>query len=442
MSTLRIYYGRDNDEMIHLLKQAQQRTVAVTRLEVRETVLDEEVVEAIVELLLSSPIEAVQLDDCGAYPNRQTIRLAEVLGGIKSLRLAEPTFLSQFFLDKLLISATNLKYLRIQGHLERDQILSLVEGLKENTSLHTLDLSRSRVEDFSSLSDGMRENSTLKSLKLRSIGLRDENVSELLQSLEEHSQLESVDVSFHLAAPLPLAYDITTYPSINQLSFNHMLHMDHVAEFVERQNRVTELLLGYQNVWQAPKVSVTRLVHTLRTNTSIKTLSLARNKLENEDAMQLADAILDNDSIESINLRENRFTDIGVVALAKSLEETNSIREVGLLKNPIGNDGYKAILRATQRNYDLFAIELNDDGAIAQQIQHETALNTGGRKLLFTDPPLALWSVVLARVNTIESLNEQRLVSSGKCNNADVIFQMLKASNLFEGIVNRNSGQW
>ena len=88
MSTLRIYYGRDNDEMIRLLKQAQQRTVAVTRLEVRETVLDEEVVEAIVELLLSSPMEAVQLDDCGAYLNKQTIRLAETLGGIKSLRLS------------------------------------------------------------------------------------------------------------------------------------------------------------------------------------------------------------------------------------------------------------------------------------------------------------------------------------------------------------------
>jgi len=415
MSTLRLYYGRDNDEMIRLLNEAQQRTVAVTRLEVRETVLDEEVVEAIIELLLSSPMEVVQLDDCGAYLNKQTIRLAEALGGIKSLRLSEPTFLSQFFLDKLLISATNLTHLRIQGHLERDQMLSLAEGLKGNTSLRTLDLSRSRVEDFSSLSDGMRGNSTLQSLKLRSIGLRDENVSELLQSLEEHCQLESID-----------------------LSFNHMLHMDHVAEFVEKQSRVKELLLGYQNVWQAPKVSVTRLVHTLRTNASIKTLSLARNKLENEDAIQLADAILDNDSIESINLRENRFTDIGIVALAKSLEKASSIREVSLLKNPIGNEGCRAILRAAQRNYDLFEIELNDDGAITQQIQHETALNTGGRKLLFLDPPLALWSIVLARVNKIESLNEQDLASSGKCYAVDVIFQMLKASNLFEGIVSRD----
>ncbi|CAJ1953642.1 unnamed protein product [Cylindrotheca closterium] len=418
MSTLRLYYGRDNDEMIRVLKQAQQRTVAVTRLEVRETVLDEEVVEAIIELILTSPIEVVQLDDCGAYLNMQTIRLAQTLGGIRSLRLSEPTFLSRFFLDKLLISATNLTHLRIQGHLEREQMLSLAEGLKGNTSLHTLDLSRSRVEDFSSLSDGVRGNSSLHSLKLRSIGLRDENVTELLESLKGHSQLESID-----------------------LSFNHMLHMDHVADFVEKQSHVTELLLGYQNVWQAPKVSVTRLVDTLRTNISIKTLSLARNKLENEDAVQLADALLDNDSIESINLRENRFTDVGVVALAKSLEKANSIREVSLLKNAIGNEGYKAILRAAQRNYDIFEMELNDDGAIAQQIQHETALNTGGRKLLFLDPPLALWSIVLARVNKIESLNEQHNISSGKCYSADVIFQMLKASNLFEGIVSRDPGE-
>lgn len=205
MSTLRLYYGRDSDEMIRLLKRAEQRTVAVTRLEVRETVLDAQVVEAIIELLLSSPtMEVVQLDDCGAYLNDQTIRLAETLGGIRSLRLAEPTFLSRFFLDKLLISATNLTHLRIQGHLERDQMLTLAKGLKANTSLRTLDLSRSRVEDFASLSDGMRGNITLKSLKLRSIGLRDENVSELLQSLEEHSQLDSIDVSLHGETPLSL----------------------------------------------------------------------------------------------------------------------------------------------------------------------------------------------------------------------------------------------
>lgn len=214
-----------------------------------------------------------------------------------------------------------------------------------------------------------------------------------------------------------------------------MLHMDHVAGFLEKQSRVTELLLGYQNVWQAPKVSVSRLVHALRTITSLKTLSFARNKLENEDVIQLADAILDNDSIESINLRENRFTDIGVVALARSLEKANSIREVSLLKNPIGNEGYEAILHAVQKNHNLFEIELSDDGVITQQIQHETALNTGGRKLLYLDPPLALWPIALARVNKIESLNEPQLTSSGKCYAADVIFPMLKASNLFEGIV-------
>lgn len=204
MSTLRLYYGRDSDEMIQLLKHAQHRTVAVTRLEVRETVLDEQVVEAIIQLLLSSPIEVVQLDDCGAYFNEQTIQLAETLGRIRSLRLSEPTFLSKFFLDRLLISATNLTHLRIQGHLERDQMMSLAEGLKENRTLHTLDLSRSRVGDFSSLSDGMRQNSTLKSLKLRSIGLRDENITELLQSLEDHSQLESIDVSLYLTIALAL----------------------------------------------------------------------------------------------------------------------------------------------------------------------------------------------------------------------------------------------
>jgi hypothetical protein len=196
MSTIRLYYGRDNDEMIRRLKEARNGKLEVSNLEVRETVLDEDVIREIVNLVMSSSIETVQLDDCGAYLNEQAGRMAQALGSVKNVRLLEPTFLSQFFLDRLLRSATTLSNLRIQGHLHLEQIGALSKGLRENTSLLTLDLSRSRLEDFSLLSEGLKMNKSLQNLKLRSIGLKDTHVRELLDSIEGHNTLKSLDVSF------------------------------------------------------------------------------------------------------------------------------------------------------------------------------------------------------------------------------------------------------
>jgi hypothetical protein len=184
--------------MIRRLKEARNGKLEVSNLEVRETVLDEDVIREIVNLVMSSSIETVQLDDCGAYLNAQAVRMALALGSVKNVRLLEPTFLSQFFLDRLLMSATTLSNLRIQGHLHLEQIGALSKGLSENTSLLTLDLSRSRLEDFSLLSEGLKMNKSLQNLKLRSIGLRDTHVRELLHSIEGHSTLKSLDVSFEV----------------------------------------------------------------------------------------------------------------------------------------------------------------------------------------------------------------------------------------------------
>lgn len=195
MSTIRLYYGRDNDEMIRRLQEAKHAKLEISNLEVRETVLDEDVIKEIIDLVMSSSIETVQLDDCGAYLNGQAVCLAKALGSVKNLRLSEPTFLSQFFLDRLLMSATTLANLRIEGHLQFEQIRALSSGLKVNKSLLKLDLSRSRLEDFSLLSEGLKQNSSLQALKLRSIGLRDTHVWGLLGAIEGHKALRSLDVS-------------------------------------------------------------------------------------------------------------------------------------------------------------------------------------------------------------------------------------------------------
>ena len=423
MATIRLYYGRDSHEMISRLREAKNGDFEILALEVRETVLDDCVIEAIVDLLLHREIKTVQLDDCGAYMNKPAISMARALGKVKNVRLAE-TFLSQFFLDSLLMSATKLEHLRVQDHLDCRQIEALALGLQKNSSVITLDLSRSRLDSFSILAKGLKSNSFLKTLKLRFLGLRDQDVNDILESIKDHPTLQVLD-----------------------LSFNQCQNLQSMAKFLDANSTVEELLLGYQNVWQGPKIDIFELTRALCTNMSLTTLSLARNKLCDEDALLLANALLKNSCLQSLDVRENGISDFGITRLGTSLlhasEQGSKLKNLNLMKNPFGKTGMNALLSAVRGNMQLMKLELgnNNDWKLSQEIRYFTALNRGGRKLLYENPPLALWPLVLARVNNMDWDKESQCVASLQRNRSyqqDVLCFLMKGPALFEGLVCRS----
>jgi Ran GTPase-activating protein (RanGAP) involved in mRNA processing and transport len=416
MTTIRLYNGRDNDAMVRRLKDAINGDIQVSTLEVRGTVLDEHVIEAIVVLLLKRDIETVQLDDCGAYLNKPAISMARALGNVKNVRLSEPTFLSQYFLDSLLMSATKLKHLRIQDHLDTRQIEALSKGLKVNTSVEILDLSRSRFDSFTILANGLKENACLKELKLRSLGLSDDHVGEILTALKNHPTLESLD-----------------------LSFNHCRHVGNLAEFLDERKSIRELSLGYQNLWQAPKFDVRGLAQALRTNTTLKILSLSRNKLTDVDARLLAEGLHDNSTLESLDVRENNLSDDGIVALANAAEESGTgLRRLSVIKNPFRMKGALALLNAVRNNLNLAHLEIAQNESLSKEIRYFAALNKGGRKLLREAPTLSLWPLALDRVNKMDWDGESSDafdLSDDTSYQADVLFYLLKGPALFEGLL-------
>jgi hypothetical protein len=83
--------------------------------------------------------------------------------------------------------------------------------------------------------------------------------------------------------------------------------MNHVAEFIIKQTNLIELQLAYQCVWQAPKTDIRALAQALKQNNTIRTLSLARNKLYDDDAFLIAEALVGNTSLQYLNLRENQI---------------------------------------------------------------------------------------------------------------------------------------
>lgn len=413
MSTIRLYYGRHSEEMVNRLREHLTTDGdSVSSIEVRETVLDDGVIEALVDLIEARPVKVVQLDDCGAYMNKQAIRMARALGSVDSVRLSEPTFLSHNFLDCLLLSATKLKELKIQDRLDYRQIQALARGLIHNKTVKILDLSRSQFDSYGALAGGLKDNSSIEVLKMRSLGLNDGNIDVILDAVKGHPTLRSID-----------------------LSFNHCKNMEAMASVIKDRNcHLDELSLGHQNLWQSPKLEVTALARALRSNQTIKRLSLPRNKLRDSDLLVLTTAMACNTTLRTLDLRENLICDSGMEALALVLKKGSNLRELNVMMNPFGNVGSTAMLDAVQSNHGLLCVHISNDSKLNKKIRFAADLNKGGKRLLFQSPSLSIWPLVLARINKIQFSQSSSTTIDESFSKLDVMHYMLRGPALFEGV--------
>lgn len=414
MSTVRLCYGQDTDEMVNRIREYQfsDSKEPISALEIRETVLDDRVSGVIADLLQARRVKTVLLDDCGAYLNQQVVRMARAMGSVENIRLSEPTFLVREFLECLLSSATKLTNLRIQCRFDRRQVESLAKGLKENKSVKILDLSRSRLDSFFPLAHGLEDNTSVTELRLRSLGLNDENIGVLLEALRGRSTLTVLD-----------------------LSFNHCRSMEAVAALVSDPGcRLHELVLGFQNMWQSSQIEFAALARALRKNKSITKLSLRRNKLKDSDLLLLTTALTCNYTLQQLDLRENLISSEGIRALAAVLMNGASIRRINVSKNPFDEVGSLALLNAARNNHALIQVEVGRGCPQSHEIRFETALNHGGRGLLVMNTPLALWPWVLQRINNLDFQNEESFVDEddGRSLKFDVLHHMLRSPALFE----------
>lgn len=452
----RLFCGRDCDGMIRKLEDATINNKAVSCLEIRETALEDDVVDSIVDLLSKGSVTTIHLEDCSAHLNNSVLRLVEALGNCRDVRLSESTFLSKFFLETFLESAKQLQNLRIRDHLLVDQVEALSRGLASNKFLHTLDLSRSRIDDFSVLAEGLKVGCA-KRLKLRSIGLRDQHLAILVEALKSSS-----------------LHPKTTLESLD-LSFNRLRNLKCIGYFLKHQDcQLKELLIGYQNLWQPNRsgtknIDVSEIATSLTlinsdgsdSGTKLTTLKLPRNELTDSDALLLATALQsENSALEVLDLRENDISDNGALALAESARWSKRLRQLHLRGNPFGTLASRSLLLAASSNFHLAILGDNgrrEDEEIHRKIRYHTALNRGGRWLLLQDeranfsplsslpPSLALWPLVLEKQASRldgegmddKPLTSDRLEEESLC--IDVIYYLLKSSPMIFDLSSRTA---
>ncbi len=105
--------------------------------------------------------------------------------------------------------------------------------------------------------------------------------------------------------------------------------------------------LYYENT-QFTDDDVVRLADALRTNTSLKGITLRNmDKVGDKGSIALAEALEGNPRIEIIGLANNIMTDASAAAWAKTLRKSQTLRDVTFGKNEMTETGQEQLFAAT-----------------------------------------------------------------------------------------------
>jgi hypothetical protein len=116
----------------------------------------------------------------------------------------------------------------------------------------------------------------------------------------------------------------------------------------------------------------------LKTNESVRILSLSDNDIGDGGAIALADMLKTNTYVQNLILSRNRIGNGGANALAEALMVNNTLTELCLAFNQIGDEGTNALadMLKTNKNLKSFEISVGVEGAnaLALGLKKNTAL--------------------------------------------------------------------
>ena len=103
------------------------------------------------------------------------------------------------------------------------------------------------------------------------------------------------------------------------------------------------------------------LSEALRVNTSLTSLDLGRNSIGVEGASSLSEALRVNTSLTSLHLSDNSIGDEGASSLSEALRVNTSLTSLDLGQNFIGAEGVSSLSEALRVNTSLTSLHLSDN---------------------------------------------------------------------------------
>ena len=315
----------------------------------------------------------------------------------------------------LAMSPPNLTTLDLEEYIVGDNALALASGLSRSRTLEVLDLHDCRFDDRAifALSNGLQQNRHIQMVQLTRCALLDHQCAELLRGLRNHPTIRKLYLDDNFCG----MYSITAMadmlrsngtPNLEVLTFKH--------QFKLRSSPSPD----------APLYSpaIRSFGESLATNSTLKTLAFANNRLDRECVQHLM-AGVKGSVLEILDLSCCSLIDEDVESIATNIP--SSLLRLYLHANrysEVMSERY--LLKAIKFNTELKCLQVCKDHHQCQQLlDYYARLNKGGRKILSSSKdciPISLWPLILDRINHID-WNDT--AETGKGCQEDVLFYFI-----------------
>ncbi|KAF9914234.1 hypothetical protein BX616_008693 [Lobosporangium transversale] len=265
----------------------------------------------------------------------------------------------------------------------------LVNSLKTNTNLITLDLDGSSVrnEGALALSEALKANTTLTTLSLRKTTIGSKGALALSEALKVNMALTTLNLEHNIigdegAVALSEALKVNT--ALSTLSLNGSSIGKDGALALSEALKVNKALVTLEMKENSMgKEGVVALSEALKTNTTLTTLNLEANSIGKEGALGLSEALKVNTTLTILKLQHNSIGPEGALALSEALKINTALNILEMKKNSIENEGTLALSEALKTNTTLTTLDLEqnligDPGvlALSEALKANTALTT------------------------------------------------------------------
>jgi hypothetical protein len=271
----------------------------------------------------------------------------------------------------------------------------LARGIAMSSSLKKLSFAYSLIQEdaVAPLAEGLRSNTRLQEISFERCDLSDSHLGHLINSLKLHPSLRKIGFDGKRCRSR----------SVRALAF---LLESPTCKIAALDLSRDDLLANENNEDDQEHEALRELVLSLRSNSSLRSLSLSRRRLTDTVMADLASVLEHhNETLRFLDLSHCMISDKGLFLLSESLPGMKGLQKLWLGgRQSFGRPSVRnLVLNGLRDNTEIvdLILPLMEQSYFYKRFAYYSTLNGAGRRLLrLQSPPIpALWPLVLGRAN-------------------------------------------
>jgi len=223
---------------------------------------------------------------------------------------------------------------RLEEKIDERKHLGILTKIK-HIIIENVEIKKERLAALVAIfSNGRANNSSCLTVEIVNTNLCEEGIESLSELVDNSSQLQTFCLHHNridnMDSAQRLSRSLRSHSSIDELHLNHCdLGSTPEMLLVILQSDIDYINLDNNNI---DSLGAVKIAEYLEGDPPIEVLSLGHNRLNDDDAILISQALKRNTNIKQIHLRSNNFTSIGVKALLTCAFDSSSLNAISLTK--------------------------------------------------------------------------------------------------------------